>query len=169
LSVTSLSAKEFVSHDLFGCQPLFRVFVKQRAHQVLQGGREVFRHLQLLLLGVNLNLKLAFSIEGELTEVTEAVDDHSKGPNVCREGIVSTLLNHMAFGCSEARSALAVIQACHSRLQLVPRDGEVSQLYFVRPGVKKYVIRLDIAMHYFLASVQVNDSRSQLSKKVLGH
>lgn len=110
MSVTSLSAKEFVSKDLFACQPLLRVFVKQYAHQVLQGGREVFGHLQFLLLRVDLNLNLSFCVKWKLAEVTEAIDDYSEGPNVCREGIISALFHYMAFGGSEADSAIAVVQ-----------------------------------------------------------
>jgi len=70
----------------------------------------VFGHLQFLLLRVDLNLNLSFCVKWKLAEVTEAIDDYSEGPNVCREGIISALFHYMAFGGSEADSAITVVQ-----------------------------------------------------------
>jgi hypothetical protein len=105
-----------------------------------------------------LNFKLTLPVEGQFTEVTETPDHYSNRPDITWEGVVATLSNNMAFRRSEAGGTFAIVEACHTKFEFVPRNSEISELNFSRFAVKKYVVRLDVAMDYLLCPVKVNDS-----------
>jgi len=63
----------------------------------------------------------------------------------------------VAFGRCEARSPFTIIEPGDARFQFVAADCEVSQLEFARFRGEQDVVRFEVAMHYVLVCVEVDE------------